>query len=203
MGGPGSGRWFRWDKKAVLEDLRSIDVRDWARRGLLRPGSWFTWRWYWRDKEMGNIGVRALHDEVVLSYTAGSGEERQEIEERIWLSSSETPFNGCRPWFLCPRCSRRIAKLYLLGRRFMCRQCTGLAYASQQETLLDRATRRAFKLRKRLGDDGGIGDPVWRKPKGMHRATFERLRARIERQDEIAERTFSLRAMSLPARERR
>jgi len=61
---------------------------------------------------------------------------------------------------LLPGCGQRAAKLYLYAPRFCCRDCLGLPYASQQETVLDRANRKAFKLRKRLNSDGGIGDPI-------------------------------------------
>ena len=43
----------------------------------------------------------------------------------------------------------------------------------------DRAIRRAFKLRRRLGSEGGIGQSI-RKPKGMRWATFEREMAQVE-----------------------
>ncbi len=73
----------------------------------------------------------------------------------------------------------------------------GFPYASQQETVLDRANRKAFKLRRRLKDDGGIGDCIWKKPKGMHWRTFERLKAQLEEQDEIATFAFVARASKM------
>jgi hypothetical protein len=88
----------------------------------------------------------------------------------------------------------RAAKLYSASAYFRCRKCCRLPYASQQETVLDRANRRAFKLRRRLKDDGGIGDPIWKKPKGMHWRRFERLKAEVEELDEIASFAFILRA---------
>jgi len=69
-----------------------------------------------------------------------------------------------RIWFSCPSCSQRAAKLYSASAYFRCGRCCGLPYASQQETVLDRANRKASKLRKKLKDDGGIGDPIWNKP---------------------------------------
>ena len=50
MGGLGSGDWYRWDKKDVVESCRRIGVRDWYRRGLLRASS-FSWCWWNRDGE--------------------------------------------------------------------------------------------------------------------------------------------------------
>src|SRR3954469_4085862 len=63
--------------------------------------------------------------------------------------------------------------------RFASRHAFGLAYQSQRETPSSRAISRAFKLRRRLGSDSGIGERI-RKPKGMHRRTFARERAKVE-----------------------
>jgi hypothetical protein len=52
-----------------------------------------------------------------------------------------------------------------------------LAYASQAEGALDRAWRKQRKIEGRLAD-GGAGRLG--KPKGMHWATFERLREQYE-----------------------
>jgi len=63
------------------------------------------------------------------------------------------------------------------GRVFACRQCNRLTYRSQREAPDDRATRRADKLRNRLGWEAGILNGDSDKPNGMHWRTFERLRA--------------------------
>jgi hypothetical protein len=34
-----------WRRTLDLRELRSIDVREWARRGYLRPCQWFSWSW--------------------------------------------------------------------------------------------------------------------------------------------------------------
>ena len=51
----------------------------------------------------------------------------------------------------------------------------------------DWALWRAFKLRCRLGSDGGLGERI-RKPKGMHRRTFARERARVEEARDVCVR---------------
>jgi hypothetical protein len=52
-----------------------------------------------------------------------------------------------------------------------------LAYRCQREVDHDRASRRADKLRNRLGWEAGILHGNGGKLKGMHRQTFERLQA--------------------------
>jgi hypothetical protein len=68
-----------------------------------------------------------------------------------------------------------VAKLYLPNGAFTfaSRQAYWLAYRSQRETPHDRALRRAFKLRDRLGGQGGIGDYI-AKPKWMRWPTYDR-----------------------------
>jgi len=88
---------------------------------------------------------------------------------------------GSRPWFICPAlgCGRSVAVLYG-GAIFACRHCYRLAYASTRESAGDRATRRADRLRERLGWEPGILNGEGGKPKWMRRRTFERLSATHE-----------------------
>ena len=58
------------------------------------------------------------------------------------------------------------------------RRCYSLS--SQQQTALDRGLEQARKIRMRLGGGVDLLEPFPQKPKGMHRRTFQRLRARAE-----------------------
>jgi hypothetical protein len=55
-------------------------------------------------------------------------------------------------------------------------------------------------LRHKLGDNGGLGDPILWKPKGMHWRTFERLRNQIDTREQVAEAYFIEGAMRLLGR---
>jgi len=81
-----------------------------------------------------------------------------------------------------------VTKLYLpLGAlRFSSRHDHRLAHQSQRESPSDRATSRTFKLRRRLGSAGGIGQSI-RKPKGMHRKTFAREIAKVEDAESVCD----------------
>ncbi len=196
MGGRGSGRLFRWDTKTVLEECRAIDIRDWKRRGLLRDGTGFSWQWWQDGVQKADIMVWTAADRVMLSYRyRRNGGEWRDVDEVVPLLTTHCHLGGERIWFCCPGCSRRAARLWSASAYFRCRDCCGLPYASQQETVLERANRKAHKLRRKLNDDGGIGDLIWKKPKGMHWRTFEALRAKVEMQDEIANSAFVCRAM--------
>jgi hypothetical protein len=89
------------------------------------------------------------------------------------------PVLGCVAYVGGRPCGRRVAKLYLRDAAvFACRQCCGLAYASQQEIPRRRAISRAQKARMRLGGSANLLEPFPKKPRGMHRWTYYRLSAK-------------------------
>ena len=180
MGGPGSGRWYRWNTKDTAESRQHIDVREWQRQGWLHTGAQFWW---------GGIMVEVKYERVLLSYRIRRGDEHGlDIEEPVPLTWTPCQYGGQRPWFWCPgwECNRRAAKLYLGGRYFLCRDCHDLVYESQREDDATRLVTKARpKIRRRLGGSSSLVEPFPDKPKGMHWQTYERLRwmaRRLKRQ---------------------
>ena len=153
-----------WNVKA--EHCRSIDVRRVERENLLRAG--VTTAWAWTDSETGerlaSIGFSVTDDAVLLFYNLNDKPTRQTVP----LERTPCHYGGSRPWFNCPRCRRRVAVLYLRASGFACRHCQRVTYASQSDDALGRTWRRQAKLEARLGEH-------WRRPKGMHHRTRERL----------------------------
>ena len=157
-------------------------MREWKRRGLLRPGQMFPESWNRAGVPCGSISVRAETDAVVLIFRSQHpGEtEWKSTEQRVPILWTACHLGGRRPWFRCPvysngqYCGRRVAVLYGAGDLFACRHCYGLGYASQQESSRSRFIgespqsrfiRRSRRIRMRLG-----GSPDLR--------TYMRLRAR-------------------------
>jgi hypothetical protein len=98
-------------------------------------------------------------------------QQLKSVEQRVPVVWTTCHLGGRRPWFLCTvytgerYCGRRVAKLYLgHGAAFACRQCHGLAYASQQETPRHRSISQAQKIRKRLGGSANLMEPFPEKP---------------------------------------
>ena len=176
MGGVGSGTWCRWSKRKTLEECHRIDVRYMNKRGLLKEGMTGSLSWTTRGEPSGSISYRSYDGSLALSYafTAGDSEPEQ-IEDQIQLEWTPCNYGGHRPWFKCPSCSGRVMVLARQGRLFRCRKCHEIPYGSQTEMKADRLIRKARKIRNYLGASEDLEEPIWRKPKGMHQATFERL----------------------------
>lgn len=183
MGGVGSGNWYRFDKKTTTGETQSLDVRYLNRRGLLKPGGWFSLRWSRGGRETGSIGgsVEGTHrpERVILRYRhrSGPGGEWEDVREVVPLAWTACNFGGERPWFLCPGagCGRRVAVLYAPGRYFLCRRCCDLSYQSQREDAMYRALHKAQGIRERLGGSANMMEPFPERPKGMHFDTYMRL----------------------------
>jgi len=178
MGGFGSGRRYR-SGKDTTSGLRSLDIRQLKRAGLLTPGRTSGWHWTRNGKEVASIRIQTEVDRIILKYRSrNNGGEWQPMEYPVYLEWTLCNLGGRRAWFKCPAsgCGRRVAVLYG-GSIFACRHCHKLVYDCQRETYDDRAMRRADAIRQRLGWKAGIANPEGGKPKGMHWRTYERLKA--------------------------
>ena len=114
-----------------------------------------------------------------LSYAVRAGDGgREDVVDTISIVHLHCRFGGSRAYFICPgpgdgtQCGRRVTKLHLSHRYFLCRHCSQLPYASQYEQPWQRGLRRANKLKQRLGIGVGIAEPFPEKPKGMWVRTY-------------------------------
>jgi hypothetical protein len=181
MGGPGSGPWSHGPTKPVVEQCRRLDVRAWARCGLLQPGTHFTVTWRTRDTSPAAIDVRVDVGGVWLV-----ARHAPPVALPIVLTWAPCAYGGRRPWFRCPDlgperpCGRRVTLLYAARGRFGCRPCAGLAYASQRRDRAARRLDRAERIRRRLGGPVSVLEDFPPRPPGMHRRTYARLRAEAQ-----------------------
>jgi hypothetical protein len=130
---------------------------------------------------------------VTFDCPTGSGKRGHRL---FSLASSPAPSEEHRSYFLCPgrgkgqSCGRSVVKLYLADGSFSCRNCCRLSCACQSEPTWDRAARRAYTIRERLGGTAGIYTPFPRKPKGMWWRTYNRLADQAFEAADIAERAI-------------
>jgi hypothetical protein len=100
----------------------------------------------------------------------------------VLIATTPLHYGGHRRWMCCPECESRRQALYVDGKRLACRGCIGLRYESQHENKRFRAIRATDSLRESLEWKPGILTPMGPKPRGMHWATYWRLRGRVEAQ---------------------
>lgn len=159
--------------KVKAEQLHRIDVREFARRGMLSSGGSFTWSWNRGGEPSGRIGVTVNPQSAVsLDYTITQDGEARSINDRVSLIYKPCNFGGARPWFGCPRCACRVAVLYLRAGRFACRHCQRVAYSSQSDDVMASMWRKQRRIEATIGEN-------WQRPKGMRHRTFERLLDRL------------------------
>ena len=175
MGGTGSGNRHLVSKRTT-DEMLSLDINYLQRHHYLQPDRLITLTWRRRGLKIGEIQLTATSDHLVLRYrTRAPAQAWQEQEYPVAIERTLCHYGGCRAWFLCPRCGRRVGKLFG-GTLFACRHCHRLNYDSQRENDLDRLARRLDKIRARLGWESGVLNGHGLKPKGMHRQTYDRLR---------------------------
>lgn len=160
--------------KQTTKQYLVLDVRKLHRDGYLVPGSHFTFT-RTHSGRVFSVAVRA--EENCLFVCLGA----DPIPQLVRLAWTPCNFGGKRPWFLCPSlgCWRRVATLYA-GEVFACRTCHRLVYETQRLAGDRRAVRRAERIRIRLGGGGDVAAGFPRRPKGMHRRTYERLRGEAD-----------------------
>jgi hypothetical protein len=161
--------------RGTCEQYSSIDVRVLARQGLLAPGAEWTRPWRSFAFENGSISAIAYNGSIEFIFgPAGAAGREYELRQRVDVVHTYPTYGNLRFWFRCPSCSRRCAKLHG-GWWPGCRRCLKLVYASQYESAARRSLRRAISIRRRLGGAEIVGGPLPERPKGMRRATYERL----------------------------
>lgn len=200
MGGFLSGR-RGWRGKC--EHRHRVDVRQLKKWGYLRDGAVGSLSWSREGRQTGSIGFRVRRCFVHFHYRwrHGDHDDWRDAETAVGLQTTPCHLGGARHWFVC-RCNRRCAIIYVNGPSVGCRECLGLAYASQSEDEVGRAWMRVHDLQRRLGmpDDelGWCYQP--RRPKGMHRTTYERLRDQIIADLILIEELFASSTAKLVAR---
>jgi len=177
MGGLGSGWYGDRNGKQTTSGSYSIDIRQLFREGSHLLGQSTKWNWSLNGKSVASVGVLLTYGDVCITYRHKTHKGYwSDVANTVDLEWTDCHYGGQRPWFQCPNscCGGRVAILYI-GDSIGCRQCQGLVYESQRENDCNRSSRAADKLRDRLGWKRGFLHGEGFRPKGMHRATFERL----------------------------
>jgi hypothetical protein len=140
---------------------------------------------------VASIGIETeTLERVRLRYQVTIRSRTEARDYPVPITWTPCHLGGNRPWFLCPCCDRRVAKLYS-STLFACRHCLRLNYRSQQANKRDRPCDRSWDLRRTLGrKEGFLSLPAEfiPKPKGMHWRTFGR---KVEQLKEVDARALA------------
>lgn len=93
----------------------------------------------------------------------------------LQIIHSNYGFTKDRPFWLCPQCEKRTAKLYLKDGQFACRDCHKLLYKTDLLSPKQRMIARAKKVRRELGGSENLLIPFPDKPKEMHYKAYAKL----------------------------
>lgn len=177
MGGIGSTRWGSGRKKGTTDYHLSIDVRALKRTGKLAPGEHHL---SWDDGSAMAL-MTSADLTGVLFYFAQDG---QPHAHTVLIDYTKCNYGGERPWFVCDRCERRYAVLYVSRGAIACRGCHDLLYTSQVKSEADRAIRKAQKLGIRLGYGPNLINGQLlnghKRPRGMSDRVYSKLKGDYE-----------------------
>lgn len=146
-----------------------MDIRQLHRAGVLDRHGTRGWRWTDEDgNETASISIDVAHESLTFRYRQTIQGEERVIRVPVQLTRTACNYGNSRPWFRCPNCARRCARLFIVTGGMGCQRCLHMAYSSQRDDPIGRSWRRQSKIERRLGDNLS-------RPKGMHRRTAARL----------------------------
>lgn len=166
-----------------IEDCLNLDSRVMARYKVFDGGGSNSWAWRKGKSQEVFSSITYHYDNggLELSYTCNEQQHRYLVD----VVTTPCNYGGKRYWFNCPKCSKRVAKLYLRNSMFFCRTCHKLNYSTQQSCKLESTRVGMYKIRDKLNwqyDTAFMKSWHKLKPKGMHYSTYNRL---VQRHDEL------------------
>lgn len=189
MGGYGSGghRWGR--TRVTVESCFRFDAK--MLRAFLNaaPGAHLSASWGWSDNRGETARARTDYRAGDSFFTLRVMRDGATEAQQIAISFSPCHFGGRRVWLHCPRCARRVFRLYLYTHfyagekrlnRFWCRACMcgGLSYYLRNtKERLRIGQERALRVKRKLGNTADLWDFLPDKPRGMRWRTYDRLAA--------------------------
>lgn len=113
----------------------------------------------------------------------------------VEVVSTGCHFGRERYWFLCPQCGRRCAILY----PHACRICAKGRYESELMSPAGRLTKKALRIRAKVGQKiEALHGSFPKRPKGMHRTTYNRLKTEGEAIEEQIFYDLAARCLGVP-----
>ncbi|MFN0305382.1 MAG: hypothetical protein ACKVQU_34100 [Burkholderiales bacterium] len=176
-------------------ELPCLDLR--AIKNSLLPGNEFEFPTYGELREYHRMYLpnavrgRAVFDGKTLFLSVEYGM----VSDTVDLVTTPCRFGGSRYWIQCVHCTRRVVAAYLVSdenghRRFRCRHCARLGFATQSVTANRRALLKMMKIRAKLSAPVNFLEPVTARPRYMHTTTYAGLMAAAQAIEEVATHEF-------------
>lgn len=204
MGGYGSGghRWGHF--RATVEACYRVDAK--MLRGLftVAPGAPVRAAWVYSSNRGDRVSTIAEYTGGAPTFTLRTKRDGAECKtQQIAVTFSPCAYGGRRAWLVCPRCARRVFRLYsyihLIDRTgaplvvFQCRTCAHVWYDSQRENDdYHNLKAQAGKIKKRLGGDSAYMASFPEKPRWMRYRTYWRLMQKWQALEMRANETMML-----------
>lgn len=136
MGGWGSGRSERYDRKYTVNESLVLDLKYiLSRGGWSQRIDWISWSCGKQDAGSikYKIGMTSNNPTLTLEFTHKTEEK---VIQQITITSDPQPYGGRRYWMRCPFCIRKCNKLVCPpgAKYFGCRKCYDLSYNSCNES---------------------------------------------------------------------
>jgi len=183
--------------KTMVDDCLQIDINRLIKKGYITEQKIsLVWTWSRRRGE-SSVGLTISRVGMNLSYTTEQGKN---LGYFVPLIYTQTRF-GERPWFSCPKCGSKAAKLYFKDTHFLCRHCQRLSYNSQSEVRCINLVERVRKIRRKLGIKEMAVNWSTRqlanRPRYMHKSTYNNLLDKAEQFELMASADFSARCAAI------
>lgn len=177
------GRGMRFDSKRTTNSCFSLDIHWLRTKGYIQKFGTTSGILNMRFRNSGRTfeAFTKSNDKAIMLTYKHNGEE---MSYCIPVTYSDCNYGGERPWFRCPNtnCNKRVGKLFMAGKYFLCRHCYNLAYETQNMSGPFRLLERAQNIRERLGAKSlDTTAPFPSKPKGMHWKTYYKLKNKHDR----------------------
>jgi hypothetical protein len=128
------GSWE--NKKATVESCKSISTIFLLKHGYFKGAQSGAIRWSTPGEHTGSVGFKIVMHEglgTIRFQYFSTDQYARKMDCLVHLTPTPCNYGGYRWWFRCPKCWRRVEKLYLRGKYFGCRKCQNLTYLSCQE----------------------------------------------------------------------
>lgn len=188
MGGWGSGGWnIKYSE--TTDSVRRLDVHELRRLGYFKQGAHRKITWSMNGIVQLELAFHFDQGRLSVSDATAVGSiYPDDYSQQVDFVRRARTIGGDAMLFKCPICETARWHLYLPRFRLMCRDCAALTYKSRRERDNMKFWRQWEQISAKLG--GVRFDECYgmAKPKGMHHATFERLRTQLLRLERVIER---------------